>query len=45
MSLLTRLLKNSFGGNSKTLLISFISPENNKETLNTLEFVKKSAKN
>jgi hypothetical protein len=41
MSLLTRLLKNSFGGNSKTLLISFISPENNKETLNTLEFVKK----
>jgi kinesin family protein 5 len=39
-SKLTRLLKNSFGGNSKTTLIITVTPHswNAKETLSTLRF-------
>ena len=39
-SKLTRLLKDSFGGNSKTLMVACVSPSdtNFEETLNTLQY-------
>lgn len=45
-SKLTRLLSNSLGGNSKTLLIACISPDNSSfdETLNTLRFSQRTKK-
>lgn len=40
-SKLTYLLKDSLGGNSKTILIATINPEDEKETNNTLKFAKR----
>ncbi|XP_026580741.1 centromere-associated protein E-like, partial [Pseudonaja textilis] len=37
-SKLTRILKNSFGGNAKTLIICTITPASLEETLGTLQF-------
>ena len=45
-SKLTRLLQDSIGGNSNTIIIANISPlrENVEETLNTLHFIKRAQK-